>query len=68
MGPGGSPWPSTTGPGQGGFRKLKEVIDWFTTPPDTDPNAREIGLTPDALGAVPRDPFDGEPPVDPDCA
>jgi predicted patatin/cPLA2 family phospholipase len=48
------------------YRIPEDLHDWFTTTPTTDPNAREIGLTLDALGAVPRDPFDGEPPVDPD--
>jgi predicted acylesterase/phospholipase RssA len=48
------------------YRIPEDLYDWFTTTPTTDPNAREIGLTLDALGAVPRDPFDGEPPVDPD--
>ncbi|MEV1114822.1 patatin [Actinosynnema sp. NPDC049800] len=48
------------------YRIPEDLHAWFTTPPDTDPNAREIGLTLDALGAVPAGPFDGEPPIDPD--
>ncbi|MGM1065276.1 patatin [Saccharothrix sp. Mg75] len=44
-----------------------DLHGWFATPPaGTDPEAARIGLTLDALGAVPDGPFDGEPPVDPD--
>ncbi|WP_367136479.1 patatin [Saccharothrix sp. HUAS TT1] len=44
-----------------------DLHGWFATAPTgTDPHAREVGLTLDALGAVPDGPLDGEPPVDPD--
>ncbi|TQM83437.1 patatin-like phospholipase [Saccharothrix saharensis] len=49
------------------YRIPEDLHAWFATPPTgTDPHAREVGLTLDALGAVPDGPFDGEPPIDPD--
>ncbi|GAA1272656.1 patatin [Saccharothrix xinjiangensis] len=45
----------------------EDLREWFTVPPTgTDPHAREIAITLDALGGLPPGPFDGEPPVDPD--
>lgn len=45
----------------------EDLYGWFGTPPvDGDPHAREIATTLDALAGLPRGPFDGEPPVDPD--
>ncbi|MFT7838377.1 patatin-like phospholipase family protein [Saccharothrix sp. BKS2] len=49
------------------YRVPADLRDWFTVPPTgTDPHAREIAITLDALGGLPRGPFDGEPPIDPD--
>ncbi|MCE6999810.1 patatin-like phospholipase family protein [Saccharothrix sp. S26] len=49
------------------YRIPEDLHAWFEHPPaGTDPNAGEIGLTLDALGAVPDGPLDGEPPIDPD--
>ncbi|NUT54080.1 MAG: patatin [Saccharothrix sp.] len=49
------------------YRVPEDLHDWFAEPPTgADPHAREVGLTLDALGAVPDGPLDGEPPIDPD--
>ncbi|CCH34274.1 patatin-like phospholipase family protein [Actinosynnema sp. NPDC047251] len=45
----------------------EDLKDWFEVPPGgADPNATDIALILDALGAVGSARFDGEPPVDPD--
>ncbi|MFI9009575.1 patatin [Actinosynnema sp. NPDC053489] len=49
------------------YRVPEDLHAWFAVPPTgTDPDAARVGLTLDALGAVPGGPFDGEPPIDPD--
>ncbi|MFE2754964.1 patatin [Actinosynnema sp. NPDC059335] len=49
------------------YRIPEDLHGWFAVPPaGPDPHARDIGLTLDALAAVPDGPFDGEPPIDPD--
>ncbi|QFZ22698.1 patatin-like phospholipase domain-containing protein [Saccharothrix syringae] len=49
------------------YRVPEDLRDWFAVPPTGgDPYAREITLTLDALGRLPKGPFDGAPPVDPD--
>lgn len=45
----------------------EDLHAWFDVPPTgTDPSAPHIRLTLDELGGLPKGPFDGAPPVDPD--